>query len=78
MKVIASPNIPNAIPLAAAPHWYVLRSTYGREKTAYDYLSAKGIRAFYPTIQVVKQIREKRKVVTVLRFPNIFFAQDQP
>lgn len=74
MKVIASPNIPDAIPLTDAPHWYVLRSTYGREKTAYDYLSAKGIRAFYPTIQVVKQIREKRKVVTVSRFPNIFFA----
>lgn len=74
MKVIVSPNIPNAIPLTDAPHWYVLRSTYGREKTAYDYLTAKGVSAFYPTIQVVKQIREQRKIVTVSRFPNIFFA----
>ncbi len=60
--------------MAGAPHWYVLRSTYGRERIAYDYLTAKGINAFYPTTQVVKQISGKRKVITVSRFPNIFFA----
>ena len=32
------------------PHWYALRTTYGREKKAYDYMTAKGITAFYPTI----------------------------
>lgn len=31
------------------PHWYALRTTYGREKKAYDYMTAKGITAFYPT-----------------------------
>ena len=56
------------------PHWYALRTTYGREKKAYDYMSAKGITAFYPTINVVKLIKGKRKVVTVSRLPNIFFA----
>ena len=56
------------------PHWYALRTTYGREKKAYDYMIAKGITAFYPTTNVVKLIKGKRKVVTESRLPNIFFA----
>ena len=55
-------------------HWYALRTTYVREKKAYDYLTAKGITAFYPTANVVKLIKGKRKVVTESRLPNIFFA----
>ena len=43
-------------------------------KKAYDYMTAKGITAFYPTTSVVKLIKGKRKVVTVSRLPNIFFA----
>lgn len=56
------------------PHWYALRTTYGREKKAYDYMTAKGITAFYPTTDTVKLIKSKRKVVTESRIPNIFFA----
>lgn len=56
------------------PHWYALRTTYGREKKAYDYMTAKGITAFYPTTNVVKLIKGKRKVVTESCLPNIFFA----
>ena len=56
------------------PHWYALRVTYGREKKAYDYMTAKGITAFYSTTEVVKLINGKRKVVTESRLPNIFFA----
>lgn len=56
------------------PHWYALRTTYGREKKAYDYMTARGITAFYPTIDTVKLINGKRKVVTESRLPNIFFA----
>ena len=56
------------------PHWYALRTTYGREGKAYDYMTAKGITAFYPTIKPVKLIKGKRKVVTESRLPNIFFA----
>lgn len=56
------------------PHWYALRCTYGREKSAYDYLVGKGITAFYPITRVIKLINGKRKVVTESRFPNIFFA----
>ena len=55
-------------------HWYVLRTTYGREKKAYDYLTSKGIKAYYPTIDVVKEIDGKRSKVTVSRLPNLFFA----
>ena len=56
------------------PHWFALRTTYSREKKAYDYMTAKGITAFYPTTDTVKLIKGKRKVVTESRLPNIFFA----
>lgn len=56
------------------PHWYVLRTTYGREKKAYEYITSKGGTAFYPTIFEEKIINGKRKTVEVSRLPNIFFA----
>lgn len=33
-------------------YWYALRTTYGREKKAYDYLVSKNIESFYPTKKV--------------------------
>ncbi len=60
---------------ARAPHWYVLRVTYGREKKAYDYLVGKHVEAYYPTIKTVKEVDGKRKTVVESRFPNIFFAR---
>ena len=68
------PTKPKVQREADIPHWYALRTTYGREKKAYDYLTAKGIMAFYPTTNVVKLIKGKRKVITESRLPNIFFA----
>ena len=68
------PTKPKVQREADTPHWYALRTTYGREKKAYDYLTAKGIEAFYPTTNVVKLIKGKRKNVTESRLPNIFFA----
>ena len=65
---------PKAQREADIPHWYALRCTYGREEKAYDYMTAKGVTAFYPTITSVKLINGKRKVVTVSRLPSIFFA----
>lgn len=56
------------------PHWYALRTTYGREKKAYDYMIGKGVTAFYPTLTKVKLINGKRKEVTESLLPNIFFA----
>lgn len=58
----------------ALPHWYALRTTYGRERKAYDYLTAKGIKAYCPTKSTVKLEDGKRKIVEQSRLPNIFFA----
>ena len=56
------------------PHWYALRTTYGREKKAYDYLVSKNIEAFYPTMKGVKDIDGKHTTIETSRIPNIFFA----
>ena len=54
--------------------WYALRTTYGREKKAYDYLVAKGVTAFYPTKTIVRLVNGKRRFITISRLPNMFFA----
>ena len=56
------------------PHWYALRTTYGREKKAYEYLVAHNVIAFFPTLRSVKLIDGKRSFVEESRIPNIFFA----
>ena len=56
------------------PHWYALRTTYGREKKAYDYLLSKGVEAFYPILKNVKLVDDKRIIIEESRIPNIFFA----
>lgn len=53
------------------PHWYALRTTYGREKKAYDYMTAKGITAFYPTIDTVKLIMVSAKLLTSLVYQHL-------
>ncbi|MEE1460162.1 MAG: UpxY family transcription antiterminator [Segatella copri] len=58
----------------SASHWYALRTTYGREKKAYDYMVAKGVTAFYPTKTIVRVVNGKRRVVTISRLSNMFFA----
>lgn len=60
--------------LLETPQWYALRTTYGREMKAYAYLTAKGVTAFCPTIQVVKEVNGTPKNITQSRLPNIFFA----
>lgn len=55
-------------------HWYVMRTTYGREKKAYDHILSKGTEAFYPTSIVKRKDKEgKTCLITVSRLPNIFF-----
>lgn len=54
--------------------WYALRTTYGREKKAYDYLVAHGIEAFYPTLKTFRMMKGKRVTVEQSRIPNMFFA----
>lgn len=72
------PSATQSPPATASPpglHWYALRTTYGREQKAYDYLVAKGVTAFYPTVRRIKEVRGQRKLVVESRIPNIFFAQ---
>lgn len=59
---------------SSTEHWYALRTTYGREKKASDYLILKGIKAFYPTITTVKEVSGKRQMLEESRIPNLFFA----
>ena len=58
----------------ASPQWYVLRTTYGRERMAYEYLTAQGVKVFYPTQRTLKDIGGKHKFVTESLIPNILFA----
>ena len=59
---------------AHQPHWYALRTTYGREKKAYNYLLSKGVETFYPILKSVKLVDSKRITIEESRIPNIFFA----
>lgn len=55
-------------------NWFALRVTYGRERTAYDYLVSMGVKAFCPMHRVAKIIKGKRRLVMQSRLPNLFFA----
>lgn len=57
-----------------AEHWYALRTTYGRERKAHDFIIAHEGTAFLPTIVAEKVVKGKKKLVEVSRIPNIFFA----
>ena len=69
IKTIKRKSHPEAI-----PHWYALRTTYGREKKAYEYIVSHNGTAFYPTIATEKIINGKKELIKVSRLPNIFFA----
>ena len=77
---VSTRNVPSAKELPtikrakSTPHWYALRTTYGRENKAYDYLVSKNVKAFLPTIRTVKIVDGQRIAVVESRLPNIFFA----
>lgn len=56
-------------------HWYALRTTYNREKKAYDYLVENNCEVFWPTIKTIKEIKGKKVKTVVSRIPNILFAR---
>lgn len=58
----------------ALSRWYALRTTYGREKKAYEYLLKQKVEVFYPTITAVKLVDGKKRSVEESRLPNILFA----
>ncbi len=74
IEALSVPALPILRKTKPVPRWYALRTTYGREKKAYNYLSSKQVVAYYPTITAVKLINGKRKKIEESRLPNIFFA----
>lgn len=66
---------PTALPASQLHYqWYALRTTYGRERKAYDYIVEHGGIAFLPTVTCEKVVKGKKQLVEVSRIPNIFFA----
>ena len=63
-------------PSSTAPqkHWYAMRTTYGREQKAYDFIVSNGGTAFLPLIKQEKEVNGKKTIVEVSRIPNIFFV----
>lgn len=55
-------------------NWYAMRTTYGREQRAYDFIVSNGGTAFLPLIKQEKVINGKKTIVNVSRIPNIFFV----
>jgi transcription antitermination factor NusG len=70
---VSTRNIPSSSKIEL-PHWYALRTTYGRERKAYEFITSQGVKAFYPTFTLVKMVKGKRKTVEVSRLPNLFFV----
>ena len=73
-NVPSSNELPTIKRAKNSQHWYALRTTYGREKKAYDYLVSNNVKAFYPTIKTVNNVEGQRIAVEESRLPNIFFA----
>lgn len=69
---VSTNNVPKSKEIK---HWYALRTTYGREKNAYDYLVLHGVEAYLPLLKSVKQVDGKRTTVEESHIPNIFFAR---
>ena len=59
---------------SASKHWYAMRTTYGREQKAYDFIVSNGGTAFLPLIKQEKVIKGHKTIVDVSRIPNIFFV----
>lgn len=73
-RSMLSPIAKTAAETSKKAKWYVLKTTYGREKQACDYLIENNVETYYPTITTVKEIQGKRKSVKESRLPNLFFA----
>lgn len=68
-KGVSTNNAPST-----TKHWYAMRTTYGREQKAYDFIVSNGGTAFLPLIKQEKVIKGKKTIVDVSRIPNIFFV----
>lgn len=66
---VSTNNVPST-----TKRWYAMRTTYGREQKAYDFIVSNGGTAFLPLIKQEKVIKGKKTIVDVSRIPNIFFV----
>ena len=77
-KPLLAENSETGVSTSNAPsttkHWYAMRTTYGREQKAYDFIVSNGGTAFLPLIKQEKVIKGKKTIVDVSRIPNIFFV----
>ena len=77
-KPVLAENSDTGVSTNSAPsiskHWYAMRTTYGREQKAYDFIVSNGGTAFLPLIKQEKVIKGKKTIVDVSRIPNIFFV----
>lgn len=64
---------PNCV-LEETKVWHVMRAAYGQEQKAKDYLDAKGIETFLPTIDRVHLVRGKRVRKKESLIPNLLFV----
>lgn len=71
-------SLPTGVSVRYAPtltkQWFVLRVTYNRVKKAYDFLTQKQIKTYFPTHHVLKEINGKKKRVLEPLIPNLLFA----
>ena len=54
--------------------WHVLRTTYGRERKAYDFIVSQGGTAFCPTERVVRRVQGKIQKLEKSLLPNLLFV----
>lgn len=66
---VSTNNVPSK-----TKRWYAMRTTYGREQKAYDFIVSNGGTAFLPLIKQEKVVKGKKTIVDVSRIPNIFFV----
>ncbi len=70
----AAASCPSVIAKRDCGRWFVVRTTYGREERANEYLIGNNVKTFCPFVTLRKEIRGKRKTVRECRIPNLFFV----
>lgn len=69
-------NEENISKFSNMPHCYAMRTTYSRERNAYDNIISNGGSVFLPKLFHEKIFNGKQEIVEVSHLPNIFFVYD--
>lgn len=54
--------------------WYLMRVSYGRERSVVEYLKKQGLKVFYPTQKRVVEYKGKKDYKIVSLIPNLLFV----